>query len=158
MAAAQRYPGGMRALPVFAVLGALVSSTTGCGPILSASFVVDAEAKLAAAKASQADTNAIYEYTAAEQYLQKAREELGYADYGPAIDYAFKAADLAQQGAERAREIRSRHLEEAEAAANGPASDASSSPAAAPASAPVQKVIIKKVPATVPAANEGQPK
>jgi hypothetical protein len=133
------------------VLVVASSLLSGCGPILSTYLVVDAEAKLAGARASEAETHAIYEYTASEAYLQKAHEELGYADYGPAIDYAYKAGVLAAQGAERAREMRSKHLDEVEAAATVPDEAA---PAAAAPEAP-RKVIIKKVPTTTP---EGQPK
>jgi hypothetical protein len=137
------------------VLVAASSLLSGCGPILSTYLVVDAEAKLAGARASEAEAHAIYEYTAAEAYLQKAHEELGYADYGPAIDYAYKAGVLAAQGAERARDVRSKHLDEVEAAATAPEDAAPAGPAAGPAAEAPRKVIIKKVPTTTP---EGQPK
>ena len=136
-------------LPVLALVVASSSLLSGCGPILTTYLVVDAEAKLAGARASEAEANAVYEYTAAEAYLKKAHEELGYADYGPAIDYAYKAGVLAAQGAERARDVRSKHLEEAEAAASAP--EPEDAPAGAPA--PPRKVIIKKVPTTL----QGQP-
>jgi hypothetical protein len=139
----------MRVLPVLALVVASSSLLSGCGPILTTYLVVDAEAKLAGARASEAEANAVYEYTAAEAYLKKAHEELGYADYGPAIDYAYKAGVLAAQGAERARDVRSKHLEEAEAAASAP--EPEDAPAGAPA--PPRKVIIKKVPTTL----QGQP-
>jgi hypothetical protein len=99
-------------LCVGTVVGA--SATTGCGPLISTSLIVDAEAKVAAAKAAEAERFAPYEYTSAQEYLQKAHEELGYADYGPAIDYAYKAADAAQRGVERASAEKAKHLEAAE--------------------------------------------
>jgi hypothetical protein len=135
---------------VLVLVGVAAAHLAGCGPILSTYLVVDAEAKLAAARASEAETNAIYEFTAAEAYLQKAHEELGYADYGPAIDYAYKAGVLAAQGAERARDVRSKHLDEAAAASSEP------EPATTPSAAaePARRVIIKKVPTTT---TEGQP-
>lgn len=128
---------------------------TGCGPVLSVWLVSDAEAKLAAARAAEAETHASYEFTAAEAYLTKAHEELGYADYGPAIDYAFKAANLAAQGAERAGEMRSKQLDEAEAAERTPGEDDDDANAAG-ARKPPRGVIIKKVPSTTP--DEGTPK
>ncbi len=139
----------MRSFFVLAtVVGAALS--TGCGPIFSTYLIVDAEAQLAGAKAAEAERYAVYEYTASEAYLKKAHEELGYADYGPAIDYAYKAADLATQGIERATEARHK-------ASEGPtgedAGGVRSSPADEPAAAP-KKVIIKKITApTVPASD-----
>lgn len=144
----------MRALPATGLVVAMCSILSGCGPSISVWLVSDAEAKMAAARAAEAEENAVYEYTAAEAYLKKAHEELGYADYGPAIDYAFKAGTLAAQGAERAREVRSKHLDEAAAADNAP--DEAAADAAAPAPAGPRKVIIKKVPSTT--TPEGQPK
>ncbi len=114
-------------------------STTGCGPILSTYLIVDAEAKLAGAKAAEADRYAIYEYTASEEYLKKAHEELGYADYGPAIDYAYKAADLAAQGTERANEERHKHVDEPST------TTVEESTASEPATNTPKKVIIKKL-------------
>jgi hypothetical protein len=144
----------MRALSALGLVVAMCSLLTGCGPILSVWLVSDAEAKLAAARAAEAEQNAVYEYTAAEAYLKKAHEELGYADYGPAIDYAFKAGNLAAQGADHAREVRSKHLDEAAAAARAPDADAAAGPAPPPP-AEQRKVIIKKVPS--PTTPEGQP-
>jgi hypothetical protein len=146
-------PDAMRAFSALALVVATAALLSGCGPILSVWLVSDAEAKLAAARAAEAEQNAIYEYTAAEAYLKKAHEELGYADYGPAIDYAFKAGTLAGQGADRAREARSKALDEAAAAANTPDEETSSTPATT--TAPARKVIIKKVPSTT--TPEGQP-
>ena len=133
----------MRALSLLGLAVAILSLATGCGPILTVWLVSDAEAKLAGARASQAEQNAVYEFTAAEAYLTKAHEELGYADYGPAIDYAFKAGNLAAQGAERARDQRSKHLDQQDdpEATSGDSSAAPSTPtkAAAPAGVTIQK-------------------
>jgi len=95
-----------------AMMAAILMVASGCGPIISTSLIIDAEAKLSAAKAAEAEQYAPYEYTAAEQYLHKAHEELGYADYGPAIDYAYKAADAAEKGTKRATDERTKDLEE----------------------------------------------
>jgi hypothetical protein len=131
----------MRLSVLLSVL-ALTALATGCGPIFSTYLIVDAESKLAAAKAAEAERYAIYEYTASEAYLAKAHEELGYADYGPAIDYAYKAADLAAQGTTKATDERHRHVDEPTAPTMP---EETTAPEAAPAP---KKVIIKKL--TIP--------
>jgi hypothetical protein len=117
-----------------------VLSLGGCGPIISTSMIMDAEAKLAAAKAAEAERFAPYEFTAAGEYLHKAHEELGYADYGPAIDYAFKAAEAAERGTKRASDEKAKHL------AAPPDAPAPAGNAAAPKSAVTIKRIDIKAP------------
>ena len=58
---------------------------------------------VAAAKQANAEQYAPYEYTAAVEYLHKAREEAGYAEYQVAIAYGRRAEELAT----RARAIAS---------------------------------------------------
>lgn len=146
----------MRVLPALVAVAAVVASTSGCGPIFSTYLIIDAEAKFAGATAAEADRYAIYEYTASEAYLKKAHEELGYADYGPAIDYAYKAADLAAQGTERANEARHKRIDDADAAATS--TETTESTTSSPT--PPKKVIIKKldvpsVPANDPSLKPG---
>ena len=74
----------------------------GCGPALSTYLIISAQTQLDGAKAADAEKYAIYEYTAATEYLAKSREEQGYADFGPSIDYAYRAQELARQAQERA--------------------------------------------------------
>ncbi len=109
---------------------------SGCGPILSTYLIVSAQADLDGAKAAEAEKYAVYEYTAASQYLHKAREEQGYADFGPAIDFAFKADEMATKGITRAAEEKKR-------LAQSPASLPSMSGAAptAPADTPSVKIV-----------------
>jgi hypothetical protein len=145
----------MRVLPAFVAV-AIVASTTGCGPIVSTYLIIDAEAKFAGAQAAEADRFAIYEYTASEAYLKKAHEELGYADYGPAIDYAYKAADLAAQGTERANEARHKRIDDADAAATTATTESTESPTSSPT--PPKKVIIKKLDVPSVPANDPSPK
>lgn len=90
-----------RRLP-FALALAAIFPLGGCGPTLSTYLIISAQAELDGAKAADAEKHAVYEYTAASEYLAKAREEQGYADFGPAIDYAYKATELARQAQERA--------------------------------------------------------
>jgi hypothetical protein len=72
---------------------------SGCGPIEYINQVsVRAASAVSAAKLAQADRLAPYEYTAAEEYLHKAREEAGYAEYEDAIEFGRRAEDLANKG------------------------------------------------------------
>ena len=104
-----------RALSAVAVF-ALVGGVSGCGPIMSTSLIVEAEARVAASRAAEAEKYAPYEFTAAAEYLHKAHEELGYADYGPAMDYATKAAAAANKGTKRASDEKSEEIDRSNAA------------------------------------------
>ncbi len=87
----------------FGALTALVTTTaTGCGPILSTYLILSAQAEIDGAEAAEAEEYAPYHYTAANEYIAKAREEQGYADFGPAVEYAWKAKDHAEMARERA--------------------------------------------------------
>lgn len=95
-------------LPVVVLGLSAVLTGTGCGPIISTYLIVSAQADLEGAKAAEAEKYAVYEYTAADQYLHKAREEQGYADFGPSIDFAYKAQDLAAKALARAQDEKKR--------------------------------------------------
>ena len=142
-------------LPALLSLVAVSAFSTGCGPIFSTYLIVDAESKLAAAKAAEADRYAIYEYTASEAYLAKAHEELGYADYGPAIDYAYKAADLAAQGTSRATEERHKHVDQPTTPTLSDESAAPADPAPAPKRVIIKKIDVPGVPASDPSLQTG---
>jgi len=76
----------------------LVGAAGGCGPIEYINQVsVKAASALADAKRAGADRYAPYEYTAAEAYLHKAREEAGYAEYQDSIEYGRKAEEFANR-------------------------------------------------------------
>jgi len=79
---------------------------SACGPARSTILIIDAQAALDGATTAQADKYALYEYTAAEAYLQKAREEQGYADFEPAMDFAEKAKEMAQKATSKAQSRR----------------------------------------------------
>jgi len=82
-----------------ALVASLTASVSGCGPIEYINQVgVKAAGAVSAAKLAQADRYAPYEYTAAEEYLHKAREEAGYAEYEDAIEFGRKAEELANRG------------------------------------------------------------
>src|SRR5688572_28924751 len=55
--------------------------------------VVSAEESLRRAREYQAETKAIYEYTMAVEYLEKARAELGYSEYRLADVLARQSAE-----------------------------------------------------------------
>jgi hypothetical protein len=77
---------------------ALAAFVAGCGPVEYISQVGNkAASAVSAAKLAQAERYAPYEYTAAEEYLHKAREEGGYAQYEDAIDYGRRAEEMANR-------------------------------------------------------------
>ena len=81
----------------------LVSIGTGCGPMISGVKILRAGVSLSEAETAGAKINALYEYTAAEEYFKKAREEHAYSEFWTARRYADKAifyADQARQKAE----------------------------------------------------------
>src|SRR5262245_6938341 len=74
----------------------------GCGPVQYVTTVtLRASRSVSAAEAAEAARCAPYEYTAATEYLRKAREEAGYSDFEAAIDFGHRAIDLG----DRAREV-----------------------------------------------------
>jgi len=58
--------------------------------------------ELAAAGTAQAEKLSPFEYVAAEEYLHKAREESGYAQYESATTYASRARELAKEARKKA--------------------------------------------------------
>jgi hypothetical protein len=70
---------------------ACAAAMSSCGPTQSTALIMDADVQLEAARAADGPKLAPFEYTSAEVYLHKAREEQGYADYEVAIDFARKA-------------------------------------------------------------------
>ncbi len=82
------------------VLGALCA----CGPYRSTRAIADADGELATARAAGADRNAAYEYTAAVEYLHKAREVGGYARYHEAIQWGQKAREFGHEATKLSRE------------------------------------------------------
>lgn len=86
-----------RLLPVLAFAAVL----TACGPVQSSAFLVDADVALEAARTARAEKYAPYEYTSAQLYLVKAREEVGYSDYEVAVDFARKASKFANEARQK---------------------------------------------------------
>lgn len=58
--------------------------------------------QIEAARTAGADRLAPYEWTAANLYIHKAREEVGYSDFEVAVDFAQKASKFANEAKEKA--------------------------------------------------------
>ncbi len=87
-----------RGVPVLALAltAPLLTAGAACGPIEYVNQVAArATSAVAAAKQVRADRHAPYEYTAAQEYLNKAREEAGQSAYQVSIEYGHKAEELA---------------------------------------------------------------
>lgn len=108
---------------VWAVLGG-----SACGPIQSTSYLIDTENMLEAARVAQADKLAPYEWTAAQLYFSKSKEEVGYSDYEQAVDYGKKAVDFATRARDAALKVGRR---------NEPGSHPESGPSVPPPAPPV---------------------
>lgn len=87
-----------RLLPILLLVGA----GAACGPVRSTAYLLDADVALQAAKTAGAETYAPYEYTSAQLYLFKAREEVGYSDYQVAVEFATKASKFANEARDKA--------------------------------------------------------
>ena len=82
--------------------GTLLGS--GCGPIEYITIITfEASHAVAAAKGAHADKLAPYEYTAAVEYLHKARELGGHARYQQSVEFGKKARDFGNKAFEIAR-------------------------------------------------------
>ena len=83
------------------VLTTLIGGTA-CGPIVGGVDIVNANIALSSAETAGAKRSAVYEYTAAKEYLQKAREEYSYSDFWAARNYAEKAEGYAVSARKKA--------------------------------------------------------
>lgn len=81
---------------------ALLGSTAGCAPVSSTASVLKADLALSAAETAGAKQNAPYEYTAATEYLSKAREDAAYSHFSASVDFADKALKLASDAKNKA--------------------------------------------------------
>ena len=77
-----------------------LAGCAACGPVQSTAHLLDSDVQLEAARTAQADKLAPYEWTSANLYLHKAREEVGYADFEQAVSYAAKASKFANAARE----------------------------------------------------------
>lgn len=91
----------------------VASFATACGPIQSTAWLLDSEKAIAEARAAKADTRAVYEWTRANLYYDKAREEAGYSDFEQAVDYAKKSHAAALKALELSKASPARAVEPA---------------------------------------------
>lgn len=84
------------------LLAGVWGSILGCGPIVSGVQSITAGVEISAAETAGAREHALYELTAAQEYLHKSREEAGYSDFAAARNYADKARDFAERARKRA--------------------------------------------------------
>jgi hypothetical protein len=91
----------------------LLVACMGCGPITAASKISDARSELKKAEDAQAPKFAPFEYQGALLYLEKAREEEGYACYQDAVDLAAKSFALSTDAQHQAAIRRAEIAEEA---------------------------------------------
>jgi len=82
-----------------------VATLLGCGPVQSTAYLLDADVQIQAARTADAERYAPYEWTAANLYLHKAREEVGYSDFQAGVDFAEKASKFASQARSRAMSV-----------------------------------------------------
>lgn len=90
----------MKVAAAFFVLTTLLVG--GCGPVESTAVISDAQVAISGARSADGPRLAPYEFTSAELYLEKSREERGYADFEVAIEYARKSRDFARQAQSKA--------------------------------------------------------
>jgi hypothetical protein len=83
------------------ILVAVAGALAGCGPVRSTANILDAEVQIQAARTAGAEKEAPFEWTAANLYLAKAREEVGYSDYQAGVDFAVKASTYANEAREK---------------------------------------------------------
>ena len=128
-----------------------------CGPIEYVNISAKAGAALAAAKRANAERLAPFEYTAAEAYLTKAREEAGYSQYQQSIEFGRRAEALANRARAMAVATPASGGEPPAASDLGvvPAALVGDAPAVEPAAAPTAPAAAP--PPTRPASDDEQP-
>lgn len=75
------------------LLASLLAPLVGCTAAKATYQLVTAEQALQRATDHGAPELAVYEYTMANRYLEKAREEAGYADYRVSVELSNKSAE-----------------------------------------------------------------
>jgi hypothetical protein len=92
-------------------LGFLLLS--GCGPVVYLKEVsTRTAAALNQAKADGADKHAPYEYTKANLYYEKAREDAGRAHFQDAIDWGRRSQDCSTRASALAKSVQAKHTED----------------------------------------------
>jgi len=78
-------------------VGILALSLSGCAATQAAIHIGKANKAVERAKEKGAPEYAVYEYTMAENYLKKSREEAGYSDFRDSVDLSNGAAEWADK-------------------------------------------------------------
>ena len=86
----------------FGALLILLGAVSGCGPVQSTAYLLDAEVQIEAARTAGADKLAPFEWTASNLYIHKAREEVGYSNYETGVEFAQKASRFAREARSKA--------------------------------------------------------
>jgi len=86
-----------RVLNATLMASAFMLSVTGCAATHTAIQITKANQAVTRAKDRGADEYAVYEYTMAEHYLTKAREEAGASDFKDSVTLAHGAAEWADK-------------------------------------------------------------
>ncbi len=93
-------------------LGFLLFS--GCGPVVYLKEVsTRAATALNQAKADGAEKYAPYEYTKADLYYEKARQDAGRAYFEDAIDWGRRSQDCSRRASALAKSVHAKHAENA---------------------------------------------
>lgn len=92
-----------RAVAAFALTGTLSLAAIACGPVLATPEIAQASRAVEDAESAEADRFAVYEYTLAVEYLDKAREEWGQGRYQKALEYGELARQFADEATRRAQ-------------------------------------------------------
>lgn len=79
----------------------LLGLSAACSPISANREIDQAQHALTQAEQRGAARSAVYEYTAAAEYLHKAREEDAHAEFEAARSYAHRAAEYAAKAEQR---------------------------------------------------------
>ena len=82
---------------LWSLIAILFFSLPGCTAIKASVQVTRAEAALGVARDEGADAKAVYEYTMALRYLEKAREEIGWTDYRMSDELSVRSMEWADK-------------------------------------------------------------
>ena len=83
----------------------LVTGASGCAAARAGYFLVNAERKYQSAMDQGADDRAPYEATLAGAYLDKAREEDGYSDYGVTEKLCKRSMEMSTKALARSEDL-----------------------------------------------------
>ncbi|MBM4342856.1 MAG: DUF4398 domain-containing protein [Deltaproteobacteria bacterium] len=86
-----------------AIVAVMVAAAAGCGSVGASTAITDATRDLREAKQQKADEFAVYYYTRADIYLQKAKKLNGMGHYQVAQEYARVSSEAAAKSLDVAR-------------------------------------------------------